>query len=461
MLILLSLSILLLQPVGILLPSTAHATLTPQISVLSLDYPSPKIQDPSLVPGSTLNISIQASNLPPVTDLTTGGLQGFDITLDYNGSVLKPVISGSVSPFCPDSEECLFANQTRTQVYTFANKTTANGSLRIGMIVYNQQNRISSQGTLLKIEFQLLERGVTSITIDQNRSQLIGYYNGCGSSLTNYTVSDANLDNRPPWQIIANPSTITVARGASGSVSVTVVRVNSDANVTLLIPSGGTPITVYKFTPDTGLLSLQSGNLNFTSSLTFTLNSTATSFVMQIVAHDSNVAGGPREYRLNYTVSVPPTLMALATADPPNSSTTVSGSSALTQSSLALPSLPLIANFTYTAEPSNPGTIVYSPTVCGGVGPYTYQWSFGDGVTSSMQIARHTYSTPGTYQTTLSVTDSNGTSFSSREQTVVVEASPPSSSIDLLVVGAIFVLALGVLGVVAYYGRMVRRSRRK
>ncbi|MEM1134271.1 MAG: PKD domain-containing protein [Bacteroidota bacterium] len=40
--------------------------------------------------------------------------------------------------------------------------------------------------------------------------------------------------------------------------------------------------------------------------------------------------------------------------------------------------------------------------------PLTYQWSFGDGTISNDEIVEHTYSTPGNYQVTLTVSDAAG-----------------------------------------------------
>lgn len=58
----------------------------------------------------------------------------------------------------------------------------------------------------------------------------------------------------------------------------------------------------------------------------------------------------------------------------------------------------------------------------------SYEWNFGDGQTASGQIARHTYTAAGTYQVTLTVTDSLGHSGSTTQPVVVtakvVEAGP-------------------------------------
>lgn len=44
-------------------------------------------------------------------------------------------------------------------------------------------------------------------------------------------------------------------------------------------------------------------------------------------------------------------------------------------------------------------------TATGGMPPYRFAWSFGDGATSAMQNATHVYALPGTYAAVLTVTD--------------------------------------------------------
>jgi PKD repeat protein len=53
-------------------------------------------------------------------------------------------------------------------------------------------------------------------------------------------------------------------------------------------------------------------------------------------------------------------------------------------------------------------TVTFTATVTGGVSPYTYAWSFGDGTTDIRNPVSHSYTTAGTYTVTLTVTDSIG-----------------------------------------------------
>jgi PKD repeat protein len=49
----------------------------------------------------------------------------------------------------------------------------------------------------------------------------------------------------------------------------------------------------------------------------------------------------------------------------------------------------------------------------GGMPPYRFAWDFGDGATSALQNATHTYALPGTYAAVLTVTDSGGVTATS------------------------------------------------
>lgn len=76
-----------------------------------------------------------------------------------------------------------------------------------------------------------------------------------------------------------------------------------------------------------------------------------------------------------------------------------------------------------TANP--PVDLLSSPvrligSAAGGVPPYTFAWTFGDGGTSSLQSPHHSYATPGNYTVTLRVTDSTSATVSSSVAVTVV-----------------------------------------
>ena len=76
-----------------------------------------------------------------------------------------------------------------------------------------------------------------------------------------------------------------------------------------------------------------------------------------------------------------------------------------------------------------PVTLEAKAEVSGGVPPYSYEWNFGNGETSTSNPAEVTYSQAGTYTITLKVTDSVGES--AEAQTQVTIYAPLSVGISL------------------------------
>ncbi len=56
----------------------------------------------------------------------------------------------------------------------------------------------------------------------------------------------------------------------------------------------------------------------------------------------------------------------------------------------------------------NGGDVTFVPNIEGGVAPYTIEWDFGDGNTATSQGPTHTYTAPGVYTVTMTVTDDEG-----------------------------------------------------
>lgn len=73
----------------------------------------------------------------------------------------------------------------------------------------------------------------------------------------------------------------------------------------------------------------------------------------------------------------------------------------------------LAGDFSLTPSSPTPGqTVTFAGTASGGAPSYTYSWNFGDGsVNSTGSSPTHIYSSAGSYNVTLTVTDSFGSSF--------------------------------------------------
>ena len=70
----------------------------------------------------------------------------------------------------------------------------------------------------------------------------------------------------------------------------------------------------------------------------------------------------------------------------------------------------LVADFAVTPATPNPGQpATFTAAISGGLTPYTYTWSFGDGSVGSGPSPTHTFLITGTYNVRLNVTDNTGT----------------------------------------------------
>ena len=93
---------------------------------------------------------------------------------------------------------------------------------------------------------------------------------------------------------------------------------------------------------------------------------------------------------------------------------------------LVLPDPQTSINGISTLTPNTSAT--FSAAVSGGLAPYSYQWSFGDGSHSTQATPTHAYTLTGTYQVKLTVTDSEGYSTNSYVNVTVAGSSstPPT-----------------------------------
>jgi PKD repeat protein len=73
--------------------------------------------------------------------------------------------------------------------------------------------------------------------------------------------------------------------------------------------------------------------------------------------------------------------------------------------------LPVTPSAAFTTSTAGPRTIQFHDTSATSADyPTSWNWSFGDGLTSTAQHPRHTWAAPGRYPVTLEVRNSRGTS---------------------------------------------------
>jgi hypothetical protein len=120
--------------------------------------------------------------------------------------------------------------------------------------------------------------------------------------------------------------------------------------------------------------------------------------------------------------------------------------------------------------------VVFIAEITGGFAPYTYEWDFGDGDTSTEDIPTHTYNSAGDYTVSLTVTDDReNTDTEIRDDYIHVQSGWSAGNIaksawkglrtfgqvlaDIIIWLGIFSPVLIVIGVVIYLVR--RRVRRR
>jgi hypothetical protein len=95
----------------------------------------------------------------------------------------------------------------------------------------------------------------------------------------------------------------------------------------------------------------------------------------------------------------------------------------------AITGRPLTAHVEYSPGTGPaPLTVDFNANASGGIPPYAYQWSFGDGGQSAAGSPEHTFDYPGNFSVNLTVTDSNGTVISSHVTVRSSTGGPPVTS---------------------------------
>ncbi|MGB2984144.1 MAG: Ig-like domain-containing protein, partial [Candidatus Bipolaricaulia bacterium] len=94
---------------------------------------------------------------------------------------------------------------------------------------------------------------------------------------------------------------------------------------------------------------------------------------------------------------------------------------------IAIEELPVSVDFTSTAPVCHGETVHFTDLTNGGDTPYSYEWDFGDGGSSRLPNPSYTYSGPGTYVVTITVTDSRGIT-NSTSSVVTVDPNPDATA---------------------------------
>ena len=95
---------------------------------------------------------------------------------------------------------------------------------------------------------------------------------------------------------------------------------------------------------------------------------------------------------------------------------------------LELTAAPIVASAGSNFSANAGATDTFAGTVSGGIAPYSYGWTFGDGTTSSgSPTPSHVYANPGTYTATLTATDNVEMSATSSVVVTVNDVAPTVS----------------------------------
>ena len=440
------------------------------LSVFSEDSSSANLVDPTFVVGSSFNITIVASNLP-IVDQNSGGVSGFDVSLTYNASIIRPERAGFDAPFCPSSDGCIFDLPRNDTVTTVSSIDTPVGTVREAMVSLGPTHRavlptiVGQPAYLFRVTFDVVGKGLAPIKI-QGSSQLLGFTAGCGN-LLQFTTMDGSFDNRAPFRISATPPT-PVAPGSSVTMQVNVSIVNSagNGNVNLElsgimpIPSGMAPEFTYLFNPMSGTLNGPAGMYSFLSSLQITADPQTPrgSYPLTIAGVIPPPASNYFQYNYNFTLIV-------STGQTPAYSytSTISSFGAVHQATRMAqpdPAQDLLAAFTTSTSIVAGRNVTFTAVAVWCSSTYTLHWNFGDGSSGIGNPAIHKYSTSGAYTATLNVTDSGGKSYySSQPVTVSPSPAPPPPGVDIGLLTSLILLALFVIATVALFVHR-RRNRR-
>jgi len=186
----------------------------------------------------------------------------------------------------------------------------------------------------------------------------------------------------------------------------------------------------------TNLLGLVEGNLTWTVQAALSASITATATSTPLTAHfEGGVAGGVSLASVLWhfgdgtsasgSLSLNHTYLAAGTYNVTLELIDALGVLALATENVTLspPVGTLVAVATDTTTTGNaPLTVKFEGSASGGVAPYSYAWTFGDGTSGTGSAPTHTYTAQGDFEAVLTVTD--GASIAAQASVLVVVLPP-------------------------------------
>lgn len=462
-----------------LLPTTAHAQITPTIYV---DPPS--IIDPTKTPGCKFTINVNVTDIIDLhswqvhMDWTPGLIDALTVT--YGDFIQKDKFSAP--PYINNTEGvCVF------------------GQITLGL------EGTDGSGWLATVEFEVKGIGETNINIDDPELTYLLDSTWPDSQPILFTPLNGYFSNQEAagdFSLSASPNTLTIQQGSSGTSTITVTSISTfDSPVSLTASGLPTDVTV-SFSPN--MVTPPAGS-STTSTLTFAASASATVGTATVtvtgtsttpsLTHSTTTSltiNGSHLPRYDLTVSV----VGSGTTDPgPGVYTcdegTVVSVDAIPDAGWMLDSWKLdgvdvgsAVSYSITVDAGHTLTAVFSETVsdvtkpvanagqdqtvtagasvsfdAGGssdnVGIISYDWAFGDGATGTGKTTTHTYINSGTYTVTLTVKDAANNSATHTITVTVLPAPPPAEVFPMWIIGA----ALAVIGAVVVAALLLRRRK--
>lgn len=263
--------ILLSFPLIPLGPPSASAQSETIVKVWSQDYESSNIVDPSLTSGTSFVVDIIAFELPPIVSDTSGGVNAYDITINYDFTILNASDVDHRAPLCLPFQigPCLFDLDNSFPLVEKINNTIGKVQLSVILLNIPPHGRVEGTGTLLSINFTVIGSAFRTIDFDETVSVITGPTDSTFLPVP-YTAIDGNFENRPPFRISVNPSSDLVIPGSAVSIDVTIAQVWTVQDFTESIKLADGPLppdTLVSYNPSEGTLPFTS-RATFATSLT-------------------------------------------------------------------------------------------------------------------------------------------------------------------------------------------------